>query len=152
MKYFENFIKGSSHTSLKAYEVREEEIIEVATRWDPQVFHMDPEKAKDSIFGGLVASTTHMFAIYSWLGNTQRDEEEIATISSLGYKNMQWHLPVRPGDKISMKTTITNTRISKSRPDSGIVEMKHALVNQNDEMVFSISDAFMVYCDQENAA
>ncbi len=148
MKYFECFLKGSILLSPKSYVVTEEEIIEVASRWDPQVFHTDPEKAKKTMFGGLVASTAHMFAIYSWLGNTQRDEEEIATVSSLGYKNMQWHSSVRPDDHIHMKTIITNTRISKSRPDTGIVEMKHELYNQKDELVFSISDAFLVYCEQ----
>ena len=152
MKYFEDFVQDNFYFSPKAYEVTEEEIIEVASRWDPQTFHIDPERAKESIFGGLVASTAHMFAIYSWLGNTQREKEEIATVSSLGYKNMQWHFPVRPGDKISMKTTITNARPSKSRPETGIVEMKHEMYNQNQEMVFSISDAFMVYCRQGNAA
>ena len=99
MKYFEDFIKGSFYFSPKAYEVTEEEIIEVASRWDPQTFHIDPERAKETIFGGLVASTAHMFAIYSWLGNTQREKEEIATVSSLGYKSMQWHFPVRPGSR-----------------------------------------------------
>ena len=152
MKYFEDFVKGNVHISPTAYEVTEEEIIEVGTRWDPQIFHINPEKAKKTIFGGLVASTAHMFAIYSWLGNTQREKEEIATVSSLGYKNMQWHLPVRPGDKITMKTMIINTRISRSRPDTGIVEMKHEMYNQKKEMVFSVSDAFMVYCRQEGAA
>ena len=64
---------------------------------------------------------------------------------------MQWHSPVRPGDKISMKTTITDARNSKSKPGTGIVEMKHEMVNQNQETVFSISDAFMVYCRQESS-
>ena len=102
-------------------------------RWDPQPFHVDPVAAADSVFG-LVASSVHLFAIATCLG--QRAEPH-AAISTLGFRNVGNHSPVRPGDVLSKSTTVIAARLSKSRPGVGILTNLVELTNQQDELVFS---------------
>ncbi len=69
MKYFEHFTLGLEAEAPGKHIVTEEEIIEFGTRWDSQPFHVDPEAAKDSLFGGLVACSVHLFAMAIGLWN-----------------------------------------------------------------------------------
>ncbi len=144
MRYYEDFIPGKKARFSGSYEVTDEEIIEMGTRWDPQPFHTDPEAAKESIFGGLVASSVHLFAIAVRLG--QQDREPIAALTALGFQDLRWHAPARPGDILTMSSEILKTRLSKSRPGVGIVESRNEIYNQNDELVFAYSGAALIRC------
>lgn len=145
MLYFEDVTLGEEIIFDAVYHVTEEEIIEVGNRWDPQPFHIDPEAAKDSIFGGLVASSAHIFAIWVSMGNDDIDKDKaIASVSALGFNDLQWHAPVRPGDDIRSGFTIVEARESKSRPELGIVTSANRVFNQNDETVFTLECAFLV--------
>jgi len=142
MRYFEDFTLGASTSPQATYLVEEEEIIEVGTRWDPNYFHTDPVAARDSIFGGLVAASAHVFAIFCWLGHQMG--EEVAVVSSLGFDQLRMLAPVRPGDRISYKTTTVTLRPSASRPGTGIVDTLNELFNQSGEKVFSVRCAMLV--------
>ena len=108
MLYFEDVELGQEVTFEAVYHVTEEEIIEVGNRWDPQPFHVDPEAARESIFGGLVASSAHVFAIWVSMGNDDIDKDKaIASVSALGFNNLQWHAPIRPGDAIQSSFKVT---------------------------------------------
>lgn len=145
MLYFEDVETNKEVTFDAVYHVTEEEIIEVGNRWDPQPFHIDPEAAKSSIFGGLVASSAHVFAIWVSMGNDDRDKDKaIASVSALGFNNLQWHAPIRPGDDIKSSFEITEARESNSRPGLGIVTSKNRMFNQNNETVFTLECAFLV--------
>ena len=54
--YFEDFTEGQVIELGTIPPLSEEEIIAFARQWDPQPFHIDPEAAKESIYGGLIAS------------------------------------------------------------------------------------------------
>lgn len=145
MLYFEDVKLGEVVTFDAVYHVTEEEIMEVGNRWDPQPFHIDPEAAKHSIFGGLVASSAHVFAIWVSMGNDDIDKDKaIVSVSALGFNNLQWHAPIRPNDAIMSSFKITEARESKSRPEFGIVNSDNRLFNQNGETVFTLECAFLV--------
>lgn len=145
MRYFEDLSVGLEATFRDEYKVTEEEIIEVGKRWDPQPFHTDPVAAKESIFGGLVASSAHIFSIYVRIGNTEIDKDiHVAAVTALGFDKLQWHAPVRPGDTLKNRYKVIKSRESKSKPDLGIVTMDSCVFNQNDETVFTLECSVLV--------
>ncbi len=77
MRYFEELVVGEETSNEGEYLVTEEEIIEMGRRFDPQPFHTDTVAAKDSIFAGLVASSAHIFSIWSALGNAEIDQDRL---------------------------------------------------------------------------
>ena len=132
--------------------VSKEELISFAKQWDPQPFHVDPVAAAASVFGGLVASTVHLFAIATYLGHqvvAARETEKVAVVSSLGFRSMDNHAPARPGDVLVERRTVKEARLSKSRPGLGIVTNVVELINQRDEVVFSFENAALYECRPE---
>jgi acyl dehydratase len=143
VRYYEDFVPGESTTSRGSYLVTEAEIREVGERWDPQPFHIDPLAAARSAFGGLVASSVHLFAIRVALG-TGPSAEPTAAVSALGFDKLRLHAPARPGDELRARQTTIDRRVSSSRPGLGVVRSRSELVNQRDELVFSDESAFLV--------
>jgi acyl dehydratase len=143
VKYFEDLVVGQEWAHTGPYALSEAEILEVGRRWDPQPFHTDPVAAEASIFGGLVASSVHLFAIMVAIG-TGPTEEPMAAVSALGFDKLRLHLPARPGDEFSVRVKVLECRASRSRPEVGVVRCSRALVNQRDELVFSDESAFLV--------
>lgn len=151
MRYFEDFVVGSVDEKPDTYLVTQAEIIEMAERWDPQPFHTDPVAAVDSVFGGLVACSAHVFAISCALHSKVPAEERTAAVSALGFDELRLHAPVRPGDELRARSTITDVRLSRSRPGVGIVTSRGELLNQRDEAVFSLASAALIRCRPETA-
>jgi acyl dehydratase len=139
MKYYEDSDVDAEIFSFAKYEVTKEEVIEQGKRWDPQPFHIDEQAAESSIFGGLVASSAHLFSIAVWFGS--KFPEEWAAVSALGFDQLKLHIPVRPGDVLSYRAKCVGKRPSKSRPDCGIVEYRGEILNQKGEVVFSFISA-----------
>lgn len=144
MRYFEDFIAGSQRFFSGSYEVTEQEIIEVGNRWDPQPFHVDKNAAQQSIFGGLVASSVHLFAMAVSLGNNVDVDDKCAAVSALGFNDMKLHGPARPGDQLRLKEIVGQCRPSNSRPDCGIIEVRNEIYNQHDELIFSFISAALI--------
>src|SRR5258708_421531 len=103
MRYFEDFQVGDIF-DLGSTTVTEEEIISFARQFDPQPFHTDPVLAKDSIFGGLVASGWHTTAMFMRLFFDGL-LHETASIASPGVDDVRWLKPVRPGDVLRARFT-----------------------------------------------
>lgn len=139
--YFEDFTIGSTR-SFGGYEVTKDEIVEFATRWDPQPFHIDESIAGASVFGGLTASACHTFAITSVL--TARHPDTIATVAALGIEELRLPNPVRPGDRLSFFAECIDRRESRSRPNLGIVTSRSTLSNQEGAPVMTMKTVFMV--------
>ena len=134
-RYFEDFTAGQT-LELGAFSLTEEEIIEFARKFDPQPMHTDPEAARASIYGGLIASGWHTAVCYMRLvvdGVLQGTE----SLGSPGLDNLHWLKPVRPGDTVRASFHILEARPSNSRPDWGIVRSRGELVNQAGEMVMT---------------
>ena len=145
MYYFEDLPIGREIIFDDEYHVTEEEIIEVGRRWDPRPFHTDPEAAKSSMFGGLVASSAHIFSIYVRIGNAEVDrDKQTAAVSALGFNNLQWREPVRPGDVLNCAYTVIGARASESRPTLGVVTSGCRMFNQNDKVVFTLECSYLI--------
>lgn len=133
MRYFEDFRVGEV-IELGSKTVTEEEIIEFAKKFDPQPFHVDPERAKDSIFGGLIASGWHTGSMFMRLF-ADNLLNETASMGSPGAEELRWLVPVRPGDTLAGVFTILETNPSRSRPNMGIIRAKSEILNQKGEVV-----------------
>ena len=126
---FESMQVGQLQT-FGAYQVTETEIIEFAEKYDPQFFHLDHEAAKHSLFGGLCASGWHTCAMTMAMMVENMDKDG-CSLGSPGIDNLRWLKPVYPGDVLSVRMEVLETRASKSRPTIGIVTSKVTVRNQH---------------------
>ncbi len=123
--------------------VTKEEIIDFATKYDPQPFHTDEEAAKDSIYGGLIASGWHTasMTMRMMVDNIVNNR---AGLGSPGWDDLKWLKPVRPGDTLRVRTEVVNKIRSKSRPTMGTIHGELQLFNQKDELVMTFNTIGMV--------
>ncbi|MCK4698235.1 MAG: MaoC family dehydratase N-terminal domain-containing protein, partial [Dehalococcoidia bacterium] len=110
MYYLEDFKVGKSYEPKGRYIITEDEIMEIGQRWDPQPFHIDHEAASNSVFGGLIACSIHLFAIVCWFSHQL--DESVAAVAGLGWDKVRMHTPVKAGDEISCKVKILEARLS----------------------------------------
>ena len=130
---FESFEVGQKQT-FGAYEVTEEEIVDFATRYDPQFFHLDHEAAKHSLFGGLCASGWHTCAMTMSMMVANMDANG-RSLGSPGIESLRWILPVYPGDVLSVQMEVLDTIPSRSRPNIGVVVSKVSVSNHKKNVV-----------------
>ncbi|MBW1885960.1 MAG: MaoC family dehydratase N-terminal domain-containing protein [Deltaproteobacteria bacterium] len=139
--YFEDYTPEWS-ASGGAYLVTEQELLEMGERFDPRPFHTDPEAARESHFGGLIASGAHVFCIRTRLVHELQDGP--ALLAGLGLEEMDLPNPVRPGDELSLSQVCIEARPSRSRPDRGIVKLRNTLSNQRGEPVLTMVTKMLV--------
>lgn len=123
------------------YVVRAEEIQEFGRRFDPQPMHVDPEAAAASPFGGLIAPGCLTFCIRNTLYNQLPVRPVL--VAGLGAEKLLLPNPVRPGDTLTIRVEVVSARPSRSKPGTGIVTTRQAVVNQSDQVVLSL-DAMMI--------
>ncbi len=143
-RYFEDYVAGLVH-EFGTITVEEAEIVSFARRFDPQVFHTDPQAAKESIYGGLIASGWHTASMMMRLV-VDHYLSKVASLGSPGVEQLQWLKPVRPGDKLSVRVTVLETSRSRSKPDRGIVRSLVEVMNQNREIVMSVKATNFMLC------
>ena len=131
-RYFDDLKKGDRFQS-GPYEVTEKQIIEFAREFDPQSFHLDQTKARQTMFEGLIASGWHTAAITMRLFVKTLNFAEGAI--GLGVDELRWPNPVRPGDTLQVETEIVDSRESKSKPSHGIIRLRNVTTNQRGEIV-----------------
>jgi len=136
MRYFEDFKVGDV-TEVGPVTVSAEEIVDFASRFDPQPFHVDPEAAKSSSFGGLIASGWHTTALF--MGMFVRGVLlDSASLGSPGVEEIRWTAPVRPGDTLNGRITITDVQPSNTSPNRGTVFTMSEVFNQDGERVMTL--------------
>lgn len=134
--YLDDFHDGQI-IDLGSCTVSREEIIAFASQYDPQPFHTDEEAAKESIYGGLIASGWHTVALFMRLlvdGLLSR----AASMGSPGVDEVRWLKPVRPGDTLRARCVVLAVVPSRSKPDRGILRTSYEMFNQSGEQVLSI--------------
>lgn len=136
MRYFEDFHIGDTF-KLGPLTVTAEEIIAFAAQFDPQYFHTDQARAKNSIFGGLVASGWHVGALFMRMF-FDGVLSKIESIGSPGLDQVRWVQPVRPNDSLHGRFTVIDARVSKSRPTMGILRSNGELFNQRNELLMTV--------------
>lgn len=137
MRYFEDYAVGKE-VNFGRYEVTAEEIIEFASKYDPQPFHTDPDAAKQSMFGVLCASGWHTCAMSMRMLVDWIKENGSAGEGSPGVEQIRWLRPVVPGDVLSMRVKVIDARPSGSRPGYGIVTFDQKTLDASGTPVMSM--------------
>ena len=140
--YFEDFVVGAAFET-PAVTVTAADIIEFATKFDPQPMHTDPAAA-ESITGGLIASGWHTASLTMKLLITGRQYTPAPGTLGLGFDKLRWLKPVRPGDTLRLRLTVLATRESTSKPGWGIITNRFVTVNQHDEPVQEMESSAIV--------
>jgi acyl dehydratase len=136
VRWFEDFRVGDV-TEVGPVTVTEKEIVEFASRYDPQPFHVDPEAARTSIYGGLIASGWHTTALF--MGMFVRAVLlDSASLGSPGVEEIRWLAPVRPGDTLRGRSTITDARPSATDPRRGTVYTLNEVLNEDGVVVMML--------------
>ena len=133
--YWEDFRVGET-VEFGQKHVTKEEIVEFASEFDAQPFHLDEEAAKASILGGLCASGWHTCAM---LMRMMCDGYilESASLGAPGVDEVRWKKPVYVGDVLRVRRTCVERRASKSRPEMGLTKFLIEMLNQKDEVVLT---------------
>ncbi len=133
---FEDFTAGHCF-DVGSVTVDAAEVHDFATRYDPQPFHIDPDAAEKSIFGGVIASGWHTCSMMMRLvvDGYLRDS---SSMGSPGIDEVRWLKPVRAGDVLRVTSTVLDVVPSKSKPDRGVVNSFWEAHNQHDELVATI--------------
>lgn len=134
-RWFEDYVTGDVH-QLGTFSVTEDDIVAFARRYDPQPMHVDPEAAKATHFGGLIASGWHTGGLMMRLYAT-RYLSPASSLGSPGLDELRWPRPVRPGDNLTVRVTVEAARPSASRPGCGVVHSLIEVLNQAGEIVMS---------------
>lgn len=134
--YWEDFKVGDTQV-MGSHTFTEAEIIEFARQFDPQPFHVDPRAAEKSAFGGLIASGWHTCAVCMRL-NCETYINRTVSLGSPGLDSIRWLKPVRPGDTLTYRRTVLESRASQSRPGVGLLRSRTEALNQAGELVMSM--------------
>lgn len=142
MLYLED-LKVGDHFTSREYEITLEEVLDFAHKYDPQVFHTDPEKAKDHpIFQGLAASGWHTSAITMRLW-TECFPVAYGLIGS--ESSLRWPRPTRVGDKLHVDVEIVAITPSKTKTDRAIVTYVTQAKNQNQDVLLISTTKIVVF-------
>lgn len=140
--HWEDFVSGSID-QYGPRPVTREEIIAFAAEFDPQPMHLDEEAGRGTLLGGIAASGWHSCAIVmrmlcDWF------LLDAASWGSPGVEEVRWLKPVRPGDSLTLRRTVVETRQSRSRPEAGFVKFRFELLNQTGEVVMTLVTSLMI--------
>ena len=134
--YWEDFPVGKV-TEFGGIMLTQEDIVRFAKEFDPQPFHVDEDAAKQSIFGGVIASGWHTCALAMRM-MCDAYLLESASLGSPGVENIRWLKPVRPGDTLRVRSVVLEARPLESKPHIGLVRNRWEVLNQNGEEVMQM--------------
>ncbi|MCU0559113.1 MAG: MaoC family dehydratase [Desulfobacterales bacterium] len=145
----EDYVPGSVH-EFGMISMTAEEIVAFGEKFDPQLFHTDPEGARSTIYGGLIASGWHTASLM--MREVVRYYlPRAASLGSPGVDELRWLLPVRPGDRLSVRMTVLEANRSRSKPDRGIVVSLFEVLNQDRKVVMSAKGVNFILCRTSQA-
>jgi acyl dehydratase len=143
-QYLEDFAAGQVFTSGRL-QMEREEILAFAAKFDPQLYHVDEEAARNSVFKGLVASGWHTAAVTMQL-LVDSEFQPANGILGQGLEELSWPRPVRPGDELRVQTDVLEVRASKLRDDRGVIRIRCTTFNQKDQPVQIFTASLLVMC------
>ena len=137
MIYYEDLEIGKIR-KFGSYAVTREEVIEFATKYDPQSFHLDEEAAAKTHFGRLSASGWHTAAMTMRMMVDNMAATKQAGLGSPGMDHLNWKKPVFPGDTLRCESEVLSKRRSKNRRELGLFKGATRVYNQHDELVMDM--------------
>jgi acyl dehydratase len=141
-RYWEDYQVGVKYP-LGSTSFSADEIVGFARQFDPQSFHVDADAARQSMFGGLIASGWHVAAKLMRLFVDNYIDKRTA-LGSPGLDELRWLKPVRPGDTLTAWVACADKAPSKSRPEMGVIHEHWTATNQKGEMVMTAKGINMV--------
>jgi acyl dehydratase len=132
-RYLEDYVEGDIH-EFGPITITENDIIEFGKKFDPQIFHTDPMKAKETVYGGLIASGWHTSSLFMRLF-VENYLAGKASLGSPGVDELRWLKPVRPGDSLRLRITVHKVKPSTTKRDRGVLFSFCEMVNQENEIV-----------------
>jgi acyl dehydratase len=126
-RHFEDLVEGSVET-FGPRTITREEIVAYAAEYDPQPMHLDEEAAKHTLLGGLAASGWHL-CCFMFRMTYDGFITKTASLGSPGVEEMKWLRPVRPGTALTLRITVLDKRVSKSRPELGLARLRCELLD-----------------------
>ncbi len=143
MIYFED-LKVGTETDFGTYDVTREEVLEFATKYDPQPFHLSDEAAAKTHFGRIAASGWHTAAMTMALIARHVVDHEQAGLGSPGIDELRWKKPVYPGDTLRVRGQILEKTPSRSKPEIGSFRTQTTVTNQNGETVMTFISIVLI--------
>ncbi|WP_293855041.1 MaoC/PaaZ C-terminal domain-containing protein [uncultured Alsobacter sp.] len=141
-RWFEDLVVGETTRSADRV-VDGEDMLAFATRYDPQFFHADPEAAKGSLFGGLIASGIYTAALWRIMDHAENGS--IAFVCGVAWENVRWASAMRAGDVIHATSELLSTRPSSKRPETGVAIFHHEVRKASGEVVLAFDSVDLVY-------
>jgi acyl dehydratase len=135
-RWFEDYPVGTAG-EYGPIPVTEDDVVDFGRRFDPQPFHVDAGAAAAGPFGGLIASGWHTCALMMRLLATEY-LSPVSSLGSPGVDELRWLAPVRPGDELTLRTAVTEARVSRSKPDRGLLRTRVELVDAGGIVVLSM--------------
>jgi len=132
---FEDYIIGATY-DCGSVGVSEDDIIAFASRYDPQAMHVDRALAAEGPFGGVIASGWHTIAVTMRL--IVENFLPHNGLAAPGIDELRWLRPVRPGDRLTVRITVTEANRSRTKPDRGLVRTLAEVANQHGDIVMSL--------------
>lgn len=143
MQYWED-IEVGARSSFGHYDVTREEVIDFASRYDPQPFHLSDEAAAQTYFGRLSASGWHTCAMLMRMLVEHIKAQDQAGLGSPGIDELRWLKPVYPGDTLRAESEVIEKTPSRSRPDMGSYKARMTVFNQHDEPVMRLNSIGLI--------
>jgi acyl dehydratase len=140
--YWEDFTPGRvfEHGPRR---ISREEIVAFAAEFDPQPMHLDEEAARATLLGGLSASGWHACSILMRM-SADSFVLNAASMGAPGVDEVKWLMPIRPDDRLTLRSTVLETRLSRSRPEMGFVRFMFELFNQSGVLAMSLTTSLMM--------
>jgi acyl dehydratase len=133
-RYYDDLVVGEVRESGE-HRVELDELVAFARQYDPQYFHADPDAARASVFGEVIASGIHTMAL--WRRLDHQISGDIAWICGVGWEEVKWPQAVRAGDRVRARYECLAKRPSGSDPSRGVVEFRYTLLNQRDDTAWT---------------
>ena len=141
--YFEDLEPGTT-VSFGRYQVTLQEVVEFASKYDPQPFHLSDEAAATTHFGRISASGWHTCAMVMRMMVDNITERRQAGLGSPGLDELRWLKPVYPGDTLRVETTLIDKTPSRSRPEMGSFRSEVQVFNQDETVVATMKSIGLI--------
>ena len=136
-RWYDDYVPGTTY-EFGTVSLSESQIVDFARLYDPQSIHADPRAAAAGPFGGLIASGVQTMAVVMRL-YVDHYISAVASLASPGLDEVRWPRPVRPGDELRMLVSVLEARVSRSKPDRGLVRSHVEALTEADQVVLSFT-------------
>jgi acyl dehydratase len=119
------------------------EIVAFAAEFDPQPMHLDEAAGSATSLGGLAASGWHSCCLLMRI-ITDGFVLESSSMGAPGVEEVRWLRPLRPGMRIRVRSTVLESRASKSRPEMGLVKIHHEVLDEGDAVLTTLTSTAML--------